>query len=476
MAKIVLKLLLDVDSPSAEIIDGQSRICNWLYNHLLEKANTLKATFKKTKDPKTGKIVYSKLGLRNLIPEIKQEHAFLKLIHSSPLKNTALRLSDAIRRHQKSKKEGKRTGWPKFRSWKAQWFSLLYDEPNKGFFVHDGKLTISLGLAQDKSERSLTFGLSDHSCLQDKSLRNLRITKEFDRYYAIFTIEQKLPEIKPIHNFLALDPNHKNLSYGVDTEHQGFEIASPYWLKSFDRRIDELKSKRDRCKKKAKTKPVLDTFGKPIGKEYAIPSKRWLHYQHALQKVYQKRRDQTKTFLFTTAHCLYKSYDGVAIGDYTPNGNGITTAMRRSMNNRSLIGRFKKTLSWVAEKSGKIFMEFEETNTTRTCNHCLSIQADGIHPSQRKWQCPCCKKVHIRDENSAQNGLRKVLRNFETKSEESSLVSCSDLTVKQRWAWCVKPSGVVITSRGNYSDCIAAPGNLNEGVIALDQKKNFDYL
>lgn len=469
MAKTVLKMQLFVDPASREVLDGQSRMCNWLYNHLLETTNVLKEKFKETKDPVIGKVIYSKRGLRNLVPKIKTEHPFLKCVHSSPLKNTALRLTDAIEKHQKMKKS-KHVGWPKFRSWKAGWFSLLYDEPNKGFFIQDGTLTISLGRGQDKTTRSLSVRLDDASVVRDKKIRNLRINKEFDRYYAIFTLEKTLPELKPTRTLLALDPNHKNLSYGVDTEGQALEIAAPLWLKIFDKRIDELKAKRDRCKKISQSRPVLDALSNPTGKKYTIPSKRWNCYQRALQRTYQKRREQTKAFLFTTANRLYKLYDGIAIGDYIPHGQGITPSMRRGMNNRSLIGRFKQTLSWVAQKSGKVFLEFEEKGTTRTCSTCLFIKEDGIPLSQRQWQCPCCNTVHIRDENAAQNGLRKVLRNFAEKSEVlTSQVSCSDLDIKQRWAWCVKPSGVEITSRGNYSDYIAAPGNLNEGMVALDQ-------
>ncbi len=43
----------------------------------------------------------------------------------------------------------------------------------------------------------------------------------------------------------------------------------------------------------------------------------------------------------------------MAIGDYTPQGQEITPSMRCAMNNRSLIGRFKETVEWVAIKSGK---------------------------------------------------------------------------------------------------------------------------
>ena len=138
-----LKLSLKVDEKSAAILDGQSKICNWLYNHLLESANFLKKTFIETKEAAVSLTLYSKRGLRNLVPDIKQRCPFLKTVHSSPLKNVALRLTSVIQDHQNSKK-GKRlgtiTGWPKFRSWKKNWFSLLYDEPNKGFKVEDGFL------------------------------------------------------------------------------------------------------------------------------------------------------------------------------------------------------------------------------------------------------------------------------------------------------------------------------------------------
>ena len=155
--------------------------------------------------------------------------------------------------------------------------------------------------------------------------------------------------------------------------------------------------------------------------------------------------------MYTTAHRLCKDYDCIAIGDYTPNGKGITTSMRRAMNNRSLIGRWKETLSWVTRKSGKLFFEFEEKGTTRTCSQCLYIQEEGIPLAIRQWQCPDCQTKHLRDENAAINGLRKVLRDLPTKSggEIPSQVSSSDLDpVKERWAWSVLPSGVFVMLRG----------------------------
>ena len=120
------------------------------------------------------------------------------------------------------------------------------------------------------------------------------------------------------------------------------------------------------------------------------------------------------------------------------------------MNNRSLIGRFKDILEWTAMKSGKLCVEFDERGTTRTCHACGYVLQGGLSPSIRQWLCPECQTEHIRDENSAINGLRNVLRDLQQKNGTIvPVVPCSGLaSVEERWAWRVLPSGVVRHFRG----------------------------
>jgi putative transposase len=284
-------------------------------------------------------------------------------------------------------------------------------------------------------------------------MRNLRIVKQASTYYAVFTVQVKLPSTKPLKRIIAFDPNHKNMAYGVDNEGQGIEVTAPHWLKIYDRRIDELKSKRDRCLKKSKKIILTDAEGKPI-KEKFIPSRRWQKYQNTLEKVRHKRQEQTKTYVYTLAHRICRNYDVIGIGDYTPKGEGLTTAMRRAMNNRSLIGRFKQALEWVALKSGKLYAEYDEKGTTRTCHGCDYAWPEGLNPSIRQWNCPGCQSVHLRDENAAINGLKKILRDLAKKYETLvSQVPCSGLfQVIERWTWRVLPSGVHKTLRGLDSE------------------------
>ena len=463
----VIKIPLNVSLESEEILDGQSRICNWLYNQLLDRANALRDEYRTTQNPEVVKVLYTERGLRNLIPSLKQEKPFLKVVHSSPLKNAALRLSNAIQTYQKSRKgkrKNKDTGWPRFRSWGRGWFSLLYDEPSKGYCLKGRSLILSLGKGIDQKQRYVSTLLEETKPLKGKEIRNLRIVKQLGKFYAVFTVRLSLPAPKKVTKAIALDPNHKNLAYGVTTDQQSIEISSPSWLKKTDRRLDELIAKRDRCKRKSQKRITANN-------SYWTPSRRWKKFNEMIENLRRKRHDQTKTFLFTVAQALYKQYDLVAIGDYAPDGTGETKAMRRSMNNQSLIGRFKEVLSWVSLKSGKQFHEFDEKGTTRTCHSCGYVVEGGLSPEIRHWDCPGCYSYHIRDENAAKNGLIRVLRDLNIEN----LVPCSGLASQERWAWRALPSGVVATLRGQCRNTVAASRNSNDDVIVVDQNLSIKF-
>ena len=73
---LVLKLRIEADPQTISELDGQSRICNWLYNHLLEKSLELKREFIQSGNPEASKTLYTERGLRNELPKLKEEHPF----------------------------------------------------------------------------------------------------------------------------------------------------------------------------------------------------------------------------------------------------------------------------------------------------------------------------------------------------------------------------------------------------------------
>ncbi len=434
-----VKIPLTVTAEQAAILDGQSKIANWLYNKLLEVAHALRKQYRATQDKEIGRTLYTERGLRDLIPALKEQYPFLRTIYSSPLKNAALRLSQAIRSYQDGKHgtRKKPVNWPRFRAWKRSWFSLQYDEPWKGYDLAGRTLTLSLGKDAAGKQLKLTLTLAEPlpHWVGYEHIRQCRIVKEGHLYWVVFTVERRLPNGKPLRKVVALDPNHKNCAYAVGTDGQAAEIHNPYFLKALDKRIDQLKAKRDRCKKKAKQITRSD------GSTFWLPSNRWLFLNARLQDVYRKRREQTKQFLYTVANRLYHDYDAVGVGDYVPHGGGITKKMRRSMNNQSLNRRFKDVLAWVAMRSGKQYLEWEEGGSTRTCHDCGYVVKDGIPVDMREWDCPGpeCSSHHIRDENAARNGLTRTLLAL-------GLPCSGRREVTSRRAW--RFNGLGLTSRG----------------------------
>lgn len=435
----VIKLRLKIAPEQALVLDGQSRICNWAYNHLLEKSNLLKSEFIDKGNKEAGKTVYTRRGLRNLLPGLKVEYPFLKTVHSSPLKNAALRLSQVIKDYQdslKGKRKGKATGWPRYRKWSQSYFSLLYEEPGKGFKISGKCLTISCGVNQE-GKRIRVSGELEKSlkAFPEAEIRNLRITKSHGVYYGIFTVKRPLRKQERVEKTICLDPNHKNLAYGVDNNGKALEIKNPWFLKVRQRRIDYLKSRRDKCLRKSKL------ITQEHGKSYWLPSRRWSFFHQKLENEYRKRQEQTKSYLYSICHYLCRNYNLISVGDYTPRGGGINKGMRRSMNNESLIGRFKLTLSWVAQRSGRVSGEWVERNSTKTCNKCGFKHEKSLSPMIRRWFCPECGEDHIRDENAALNGLKQVLQKYQIPGSGHP-----SPTVVERWALRFNGVGLVLST------------------------------
>ena len=430
------KIEVDFKQEDIYILDGQSKICNWFYNQLLD------ACIKDYKYNGNAKNLLSGRNLRNYGTTLKNEHKFLNTVFSSVLKEPSSRIKNA---YNKFFKEG--AGYPKYRSWKKKWFSLVFDEPNKGWEVkEDGKtLSVSLGnipnLPKEKGKQnpSILGVLKEKLELKENELlKTFSLVKQQGKFYAIFTVEKcsveelefkdimskyrkeynlakkenrELPE-KPIFEeqeivvpkdckWIALDPNHKNFFVGVDYEGNSIEFKKLKMVKYWDKVIDNLKSKRDVCQKNYRKRKTKN------GTKYTVYSPRWNRVNHALNIAYNKRREQIKTALYSISHELYKKYDLVIIGNYTPtNGTAPFKNMKRSMLNQEQIGSFRKTLKWVAEKEDKYYLMVNEKNTTKDC--CICGHQEKKSPEIREFTCKSCNTTIMRDSNSAVNIAKKA--------------------------------------------------------------------
>lgn len=385
------KIEIEFDEKTSYIIDGQSKICNWLYNQLLQ------ATIEDYKNGNEKKLLSGR-NLRDYSTKMKLENKFLYSVHSSPLKNTAIRVKESY-----EKFFNKNCSYPNFRSFNKKWFSLFYDEPNKGFKLLDNRnLRISLGKNELNKQVYVKGYLKERFNLKEnEKIKNFRLCKQQgNKFYAIFTVEKESVAKNEVKSWIAIDQNHKNLFVAIDNKGTTFEFEKIYQVKYFDKLIDEVKSKRDLCNRKNNLKYSEH------GNKYYLSSKRYIRLNKILDKLYHKRREQIKLIMYSIANYIAKNYDKAIIGDYTPTLEVASDKnMHRGMLNQSLIGMFRKILSWTMEKSSKTCVIVSEKDTTKTC--CVCGNMEKKDPSIREFTCISCNNTILRDVNSAINIAKK---------------------------------------------------------------------
>ncbi|MEK5392709.1 hypothetical protein NSQ59_20335 [Margalitia sp. FSL K6-0131] len=284
------KIQIEFSKNDEIILDGQSKICNWLYNQLLD------ACQKDYYENNNSLKLLEGRNLRNYGVSLKKSHPFLNSVFSSVLKEPSTRLLKAYKSFFKGDSR-----YPKHRSWKNKWFSLVFDEPNKGWeILKEGKaVSISLGnvpgLAKQKGKKnpSIIGKLKEKVELGDEEkFKTFSLCKQQgNKFFAIFTVERrsktemeykktmskyriqckqskKLNEPSPQKpslikqetnipdnlKWISLDPNHKNFFVGVDYEGNSIEFKKLLMINYWDKKIDQIKAKRDICKKQYKMK------------------------------------------------------------------------------------------------------------------------------------------------------------------------------------------------------------------------------
>ena len=434
------------------VLDGQSRICNWFYNKLLSECKDDYENHNNEKQLLSGR------NLRNYGVTLKEEYPFLKTVHSSVLKEPSTRLKKSYDSFFAGN-----TGYPNYRSWKNKWFSLVYDEPDKGWELRDDgtKIALALGKIPDMPKEKgcanpyIVGQLKEKVELQPgELLKTFSLVKQHGKFYAVFAVERcsneelehkaKMTEYRKLCNqmkkdgkdkselpkapkletedaeipedckWIAIDPNHENFFVGVDYMGRNIRFEKLAMIKYWDNVIDRLKSMRDVCQKNYRK------YTTESGSKYTVHSPRWNRLNRALEAAYDARREQIKSALYSISHLLYDEYDLVCIGDYTPtNDTAPYDTMKRSMLNQEQIGSFRRTLEWVATKRGKFYLLIDERNTTKECCNCGYEEKKDLNV--RGYTCPQCGTKVKRDSGSAVNIGKKAKRYFDMNKYKNNL-------------------------------------------------------
>ena len=377
------KILLKLKEEEKRSLDYQSLLCASMYNRLLN--------YCKDDENYKSKYIFNSNGLRNLIVSIKNDHPYYKGCSSYPLRNVANRLKNAYLSYLKNE-----SGYPRYFSDCKGWFSLLYDDPNKGVKIKGRGVRISVGSYIIEGRRVSRYieAKLEVDVLKNDGIKNYRIVKEHGRYYLCICMQRGNPiKTKMTLKRVAIDPNSSNLFVAADNDGNSFLMENLSMINYFSRKIDEVKRKRDK-----KVKEEINYGDRKI----VYCSRKYRMYDDALKSIYTKGKEQIMIALNIIAKKLVVNYDEIAIGNYVPESSMASNrVMRRAMLNKSVIGIFRSKLQFYCYKYNKKFIEVDERYTTMKCPFCGYMEKKT--PDIRQYRCKGCNRVIDRDLGSAIN-------------------------------------------------------------------------
>lgn len=164
-------------------------------------------------------------------------------------------------------------------------------------------------------------------------------------------------------------------------------------LKFHDRRIDELKSKRDKKKKL---------------------SRRWKKLNCKISKIYSKKKTQQNLSLQKLSKEITNKGCNIALGDLTNLKKKTVSPwnkkLNRQMQNNWNLSTFIHQLQYKSELNGNKVIKVNEAWTSKTCCGCGCIH-DNQTLDDRILQCDCGLTID-RDVNGAINIMAVYLGDY----------------------------------------------------------------
>lgn len=188
----------------------------------------------------------------------------------------------------------------------------------------------------------------------------------------------------------------KTLATGVNEEGRFYHIGGFKGGRWYNRQLDKIRSKRDRCKK---------------------GSRRYRYLSKVYQRVSAQKRNKHKDSLHKASHLIAHTVveRTVVVGDLSQRQMVMkkhkehNKQLNRAIFNDWMLYTFVQMLVYKCVLYGKELVILDERETSKMCSGCGKLQAMPLW--KRTYRCPHedCRLVMDRDENSARNILKRYV-------------------------------------------------------------------
>jgi putative transposase len=371
------KIRLEVSEQDAATLEFMQGKCRGLYNWWIMRLRNGEKWPGWEKAKKT-------------LQESREHDPELQFVYGKCLQEVYFRLDGAMKAFFRRVKNGEKPGFPRVRP-RHCFFTLIY--PAMYIQVAGGSIRLPTGGKSNKNKRytDVVARLTEEAPI---GYRDVAISRDGQGHYYASFVHNAQEETHEHDGVLAIDLGVKTLATGVSDKGRFYHIGGSKGHRCYNRQLDHIRSKRDRCKK---------------------GSRRYKHLSQVYQRVSQQRRNKQQNCLHKASHLIaHKLVERtVVVGDLSQRQMVMKERQERNKYlNRAVYNdwglyTFIQMLTYKCQLYGKDLQFLDERNTSKACSGCGNLQDMPLH--KRTYRCVECGLVMDRDENSAVNILMRFL-------------------------------------------------------------------
>jgi putative transposase len=339
--------------------------------------------------------------------ESKRHDPELCHVYGKLLQEVYFRADKAMSAFFRRVKAGEKPRFPRFKP-RHEFFTLCY--PAMYIKIEGNKLFLPTSGKGEKNKKYPTI-VSTLTETPPAVYREVAITRDArGSYYASFVFEQLEAQPSEQAQVVAFDLGIKTLATGVNEQGRLYHVGGFKGARWYNKQLDKIRSKRDKCKKK---------------------SHRYIHLSHVYKRVSEKKRKKQRDCLHKASHLIaHKLVERtVVIGELSQRRMVMKEHAERNkylnravFNDWGLYG-FVQMLVYKCVLYGKELVFLDERNTSKACSGCGHLQAMPLY--KRTYVCTECGLVLDRDENSAVNILARYVARLGPRVADTTL--CADV-------------------------------------------------
>jgi len=396
------KIKIEVSEQDAAALEFMQDKCRALYNWWIMRL----------RDGERWNVYDAKKSLR----ESRKVDPQINYVYGKLLQEVFFRLDKAMQAFFRRVAAGEKPGFPRVKP-RHQFFTLCY--PAYRLNIENNTITLPTGGGKADMPKCYPNVIAHLTEQPPDCFHEVAVSRDArGNYYCSFvyddSVNNEVINKNEIHKkqkkrkqreegVVAFDLGIKTLATGVNDQGRFYHIGGFKGYRWYNKQLDKIRSKRDRCKKK---------------------SRRYIFLSNVYKRVSERKRNKQRDCLHKASHLIAGKLAerAVVIGDLSQRQMVIKKQereTRQERNKRRLRNRlvyndwglygFVQMLAYKCLRFGKELSIIDERDTTKMCHACKCKQDMPLWKRTYRCENENCGLVMDRDENSAVNIYQRFI-------------------------------------------------------------------